>query len=541
MAAIVTALPSFADMQTGKKYLSFGWEYRGLSPQDILSNADKFAATGIDGIGIYLRATNSVGKELMFVSRCDKWEREAFLPQIPVLRRIARTPHLSESFFVGYGAPSKRLAWTDDAAWENMANSMAVLGWLTSQTGIKGLWCDLEDYSRQWQYNRLETDPAYNELLPLVRKRGAQVFGALFRENPDIRLLFCWILCFNTEYLTSPNPAAMARQNGDLEPAFVDGILDVMPETARLINGDEHTYRAMSVNHDFHRSYANQRTICPKLVSPENRAKFLRLTQTAFAFYYDAYVCDEKSTWYIPPAGGSRAERLRRNLFDATRLADEYVWFWGELHPTIHWENVTIAKRVSCPDTWEEAIPGVTEAQLCCKSDDWGMKRRINELRRQGKLVDCNTNSSCVSDAANDKIPKPYGCWQPSKSKGRVFLDRTTGYRDSTSIAFENCQDISCVLYGVSNVTPGDVYLMTAFVKGHGKIVISFMKDGKWARMLPDVTLAQGEPDDNGWRKARGIVVVPPNADSFSMKMYANGAGSNGSARFDDIHVYRLW
>ena len=79
----LTALAAFDCQATKKKYISFGWEYKRLSPQAILENADRFKATGIDGIGIYLCATNSAGKELTFISRGDKWEREAFLPQIP--------------------------------------------------------------------------------------------------------------------------------------------------------------------------------------------------------------------------------------------------------------------------------------------------------------------------------------------------------------------------------------------------------------------------------------------------------------------------
>ena len=78
--AAVGAVNAFGSVQTmpKKKYISFGWEYKRLSAQDILDNADKFRQTGIDGIGIYLCATNSAGKELKFITVGDKWEREAF-------------------------------------------------------------------------------------------------------------------------------------------------------------------------------------------------------------------------------------------------------------------------------------------------------------------------------------------------------------------------------------------------------------------------------------------------------------------------------
>ena len=531
------------DAAPGKKYISFGWEYKRLSPQAILANAEKFKATGIDGIGIYLCATNSAGKELTFISRGDKWEREAFLPQIPLLKKVMQLPNLSESFCVGWGSPTKRFSWTDDAAWENLANSMSVLGWLTRETGIKGISCDLEDYYHQWQYNRLDTDPPMEELLPIVRKRGAQVFGALFRENPAIKALFYWILCFDTEYLTSPDPRALARQNGDLQPAFIDGILDVMPETARLINGDEHTYRAEAIKRDFHNSYVNQRTVCPMLVSPENRAKFMRLVQVSFAMYYDMYANDEKSFWYFPPVEGSRAEHFRRNLLDATRLADEYVWFWGEKHPSVHYENATIEARVRFPDTWEEAIPGATEAQLCCKDPDWGLSRRLATLRREGKLVDLNSNPRCKAGKNGDKtkLPPPYSFWKAKSDKdGKVFLDETSGCGDCTSLSLKNCKN-ACILYTAAKLNPGQAYAVEMSIKGNGITSIAFQKGGNWVRGMQSVSLVKGAADADGWCTARGIVIVPPGTDSFVIKMSGDKVNKPEQVWFDNIRVHKLW
>ena len=525
-----------------KKYISFGWEYKRLSPWNILENADKFRKTGIDGIGIYLCATNSLGKELKFITAGEKWEREAFKDQIPVFREFLKVPQLSESFIVGFGSARKRYAWTDDAAWANLANSMAVLGWLTRETGIKGICSDFEDYFRQYQFNQTDADPEWDELVPLVRKRGAQVFGALFRENPNLKVLFYWILCFDTEYLTSPDPVGLARQNRDLQPAFFDGILDVMPETARLINGDEHTYRAEAAKRDFHNSFVNQRTVCPLLVSSEHRAKFLRLTQVSFAIYYDMYANDEKSFWYFPPINGSRAEHMRRNLLDATRLADEYVWFWGEKSPTVRWENSRIEARVRNPKTWEEAIPGVTEAQLCCKDPDWGVKRRIAALKREGKLVDLNRNPSCKPGReAAGKLPSPYFFWKGEKDKdAKIYLDRNTGCGDSCSITLENCSN-ACALYSSPKVAPGEAYALEISVKGDGVVKLDFQKDGKWVRGMQCVSPVFGKPDAAGWRKGRAVVVVPVGTDCFVVKMSPCRLNGPKQVWFDDLHIYKLW
>ena len=321
---------------------------------------------------------------MLFVTICNYFEAPARFPSAEEDRFMADTEHNNQINLAPERPPhgGKRLAKRDLSPAALLARLRALLARLLHRIRrIIPRARTIRSEQREGRFPESNRSPVQLVLLlagllpmwssrireRIFRRRGAQIYGAMFRENPNLKALFYWILCFNTEYLTSPDPVAMARQNGDLQPAFFDGILDAMPETARLINGDEHTYRAEAVKRDFAYSLCNQRTVCPKLISPENRAKFLRLTQVSFAIYSDMYANDENAFWYFPPKGGSRAEHLRRNLLDATRLADEYIWFWGEKHPTIHWENAYVEPRVRCPDTWDEAIPGMTEALLCCK------------------------------------------------------------------------------------------------------------------------------------------------------------------------------
>ena len=83
-----------------KKCISFGWEYGYLTPAQLLANAEKFKDTAIDGVGIYLMATNRAGQQIgtrNFTSG-PEWDFEAFADQIPTLKKIAQTDHLRESF-----------------------------------------------------------------------------------------------------------------------------------------------------------------------------------------------------------------------------------------------------------------------------------------------------------------------------------------------------------------------------------------------------------------------------------------------------------
>ena len=502
LVCAVCAAVALSAVAGQKKYIAFGWEFQRLTPKQILANADKFRGTALDGIGLYPCATNSLGKELKYVSAGEKWEREAFRDQLDDYRKIVRTPHLSESFFVGLGAPVKRLKWTDDAGWANLANSMSVLGWLMRETGVKGMECDVEDYHQQKQFNQLPDDPAWDELLPIVRRRGREVFSALFKEKPDAKVLFFYLMNMNRDYFTTPDPTANARFLKDLTPAFVDGILDAMPETARLINGDEHTYWASASRRDFQKSYMNQRSVNPLLVSPENRDKYRRLTQVSFALYLDMYVNDEKNVWYFGPVDGSRTECLRRNLFAATRITDEYVWLWCEKHPTVAWENATIEPRVSGRGTWADNLPGLDEAMLCCKDSDWGLKRRVEALRSRGELKNLCTNDAPVTITSGES---------------RRMLT-------------------------IEPVKVGDTFAVFGSMTDGGISSTAFGVDGKYVRSREPVRFLPGAADADGWRPFSGIVVVPADVSQALVLFDAPGKKKDGKTYgMKDLRVYRLW
>ncbi len=528
-----------------KKYVAFGWEYRDATAKALVANADKLKGTALDGVGIYLSgATNSVGEELKFVSLGAKWERTAFTDILPDLRRLARTPHLSESFIVGFGAPLKRFDWRDDAAWANLGNSMSVLGWITRESGIKGLWCDYEDYHGQKQFVHGDADPSWDEMQTLVRKRGAEVFGPLFRENPKIRLLFCWVLTFPREYFNAPDVRALAKSNGDLWPAFLNGILDVMPDTALLIDGDEHCYRAESRQRDFHYSYAKQRSVCPELVAPEHREKYLRQTQVSFGLYLESYVNPAGHPWYMEPADGSRAERLRRNLLDATRLATEYVWFWGEKNVTAHWGgDFFIRERVSRADkTWDEQIGGVNEAMLSCKDVDWGLSRRLRALKKEGRLVDLVSNPKCERRGEGRLLPEPFGWWKSDSDKdGEIFLDETTGCGDRSSLSMRNSKT-GVITLDIKDVKGGETYAVSFAAKGKSfSARVGWRWKGQWNRSQDDVGFVMGAPDADGWRPARSMVIVPEGADGFTVVFETTDRRQMPQIWVDNVHVYRLW
>ena len=526
-----------------KKCISFGWEYGYLTPAQLLANAEKFKGTAIDGVGIYLMATNRAGQQIgtrNFTSG-PEWDFEAFADQIPTLKKIAQTDHLRESFLKCFDAPRKRLAWTDDAAWARVGRNMGIVGRISRATGIKGFNSDPEDYYNQKQYQPIPGEPPYDELVKIVRRRGREVFGPLFREQPEARVLFYWFLTFDKTYFAVPDPRALAREKQDLWPAFADGIMDVLPPTARIVDGDEHAYNSDYATRDFHVSVCNQRQFAPRLLSPENRQKHATQVQVGFGLYLDMYV-NPGPAWYMGPVAGSRVEHFRRNYADAFKLADEYVWLWGERLPTVHWENATINPSVKEKRTWAEALPGLYQPMLALHDADYGFRRRKDELAAKGTLKDLNSNPECRPDAesAKGKLPTPYKIYA---GKGKPVFRLAEGQGDGD----RHCLSVSgsktgAILLEFNNASVGAAYAVSCRMKGGDpKAYVGWRSsENKWLWGLGTIRLTFSPPDASGWRSGEAFVNVPMGAAGFAF-VFDPKMADGETVLIDNAHVWELW
>ncbi len=540
--AVCSATALHAEVQ-GKKCISFGWEYGRLTPEQLLANADKFKGTAIDGVGIYLRATNRAGKVIGtsgFMTN-PEWDIEAFKDQIPVLRKIARTEHLGESFLKCFGAPTKRVPWTDDAAWARIARNMGVVGRLSRETGLKGINSDPEDYHNQRQYERVKEDPPYGELVKIVRRRGREVFGALFREQPEARVLFYWFLTMYRQYFECRDPSAAARGKRDLWIAFADGIMDVLPPTARIIDGNENSYYYDYAKREFYVSACDQRLVAPKLLSPENRAKHAAQVQVGFALYLDMYVNEAGAHHYKGPVLGSRLEHFRRDCADAFKLADEYVWLWGEKHPTIRWENASISPSIRDNTTWAEALPGLYQAMQECDDPSSGFRSRKAELAAKGELKDMVSNPECRPDdqSAKGRLPRPYTIYS-GKGKPVFRLADGVGDGDASCIAVSGVKD-GCVLVNFKDRKPHEMYAVSCRMKGSMPKAYVGWKDSKgWRWDLGTKWLNFSEPDASGWQTVEAFSGVPEEATLVSYGLCPK-MDDDETVFIDNVHVWQLW
>lgn len=495
LAAVMAAAGLCAVSSRGadRKMIAFAWEFNHAGPQELLKLADDFDRTPLDGVGINLRVPvvlNGVSTNFncRFFMHDPSWTRDAFRHLVPSFRELTQHRSMKECFLSSFRAPRTYIPWEDDAAWARIAGSMRTVAWLAKEGGLRGLYVDPEDYKRVRQFARHANEVPYDELCDLVRRRARETFGPVFEEYPAVRIHFFWLLSHLEHYAKADRADVvnMLRDDENLWPAFVNGILDVMTPEARLSDGDEDSYRYLSDNNSFSRGACIQRKQCLELVAPENREKYLRQVGYAPSIYLDMFINNEGATWYKAPVEGTRLERMRRDVIQATDVADDYIWFWGE---KCSW--VSHGPQWRKPDaritdaTWEERIPGL----------GWMLEWAKDPVALYDRTVAQNSYVNLAE-------------------KNRVIV--TNGY----------------VTMAIPNVRGGEYYGIAYSATGASQCVNVSFRDAKGKYVKPTHNRIYA-------RDGRGVVRVPEGGARGIIVFEARNRPGEQTL-FDDIRVFRF-
>ena len=519
-----TTAPAVDWAKERKKVVAFGWEWKVMSPARLLEYADQIDATGIDGVSLYVNAKGPDGKKRWSSSVIDgdEFTSDMLADQKEVLRQATTHKGLRECFIRTIGAPKVRVDWKDDVHWARVARSMGELAKFAKETGVRGFILDPEDYHKQNQFEARPDDEPYNLLAPLARRRGREIFSEVFREYPEIVVLGYWLFSWHPQHVNSENPMASARAAGDLWPAFINGILDVIPPTAKLVDGDEWVYDAKASKNEFMISAVAQRNAVQGLVAPENRAKFRAQTLPGFGLYLDSYVMSptnkngKANHYYFGPDNGSRRGHFERNLSEALDSAGEYVWLWCERKAWVKWgEDVAMGWGVD-RQTWEECLPGLARTLRACTAPETFLAKDYPAMLAEGKIVNIATN-----DYVTASRQALYG--RHDKAEER---ERGAGYF--------HVQDPSA--------RPGEHYVVAASGTGEGLEAVAFWQQrrggGWWRWRIPGHGLAFTRGKD-GRYSAKALVRVPEGADCIAIQFRLHPPKGKECV-FDRIFVGRI-
>ncbi len=528
-----------------RKLIAHGWDLLAVRPADVAAHLDEWAALPVAGVSLRVRARTPEGTPLdsTTIFTDPPWHLEWMTNEIAAVRACAART-LRSNLLVAYWSGARRLPWTDDAAWARVAHNHAVLARIAREGAAIGLMVDPEDYQATRQFTRMPDDPPWPEVEALARRRGRELMAAMGAQFPDLVLLSFWLLSFNGDILRAADPAAAAREEGDLWPAFVNGLLDALPPAARLVDGDEHAYRYEAARCDFLRGAWRTHVRACELVAPEHRSTYASRVLAGFGIYLDMYVNPPDSPWYFGEYRGSRSNHLLANLTAAAEAADELIWVYGERRDWVRWR---IPGRET-NQTWSASLPGFADILDIARDRAAWARAYMDRLRARGSPTNWLPNGRCSvsgsvssSTAGAEEGPLPVGWWrwrQDGRRPGVLRADPQMG-RDEPGALFAAGVEEGCFGASVA-VVPGTPLVVEAFAYGGPAFVwIGWKRAGVWNWSLPMPKLWFHLADRGGWRRACDLIEVPEGADELVVMLCARQREGD-AVWFDDVSITPL-
>ncbi len=269
-------------------------------------------------------------------------EREDYRQAVTNLK-TTRFKRFTDNFIDFAFAAQNSHDWIDQS-WSVYAKRAAVLAHVAKQGGLKGLVMDTEQYGGMnlpvpypfaYVYRKDRSERSFEEIAAQVRKRGRELMEAIVAEYADITVIMI------------PGRGSGGSPEGDLLPAFVDGILEGRGPRATLVDGMESAYPlALRENFSKLRQLTEKAGSEMSLV-PDLYRKNMRYG-LGFWVDFDARFNGAYNGWHTDPGAFEEnyrsPERLEHSLYNALTVSDRYVWLFA-IHPQVWWRPELLKKE----------------------------------------------------------------------------------------------------------------------------------------------------------------------------------------------------
>lgn len=555
-----------------KKLIQTGWDRP--TPSVLLRNLEAREALPFVGMGVKIIGTDDEGGPVRMrdAGNARPWKRAWFQAQVDTLRQI-RSTKLTDNFVYVDLSPAKAefVDAFDDAGWEVVVDHLRIAAWLAREGGLKGIMFDPEAYrgSIVKYRNRLHTDRSFDEYAAKVRQRGREIMRAMASEYPDMTFFTLFMHSGIAMGAFGLDPReGLEHASYSLYPAFINGWLDAIPPTMCIIDGFEMAYPHSS-ELQYLKHVNAMRNASLALVDPANHTKYRAQVRAGLAIYLDAFtkypMADvHADVWTDPPLTGTINERLTAAVMSALEVVDEYVWVYSE---TYRWLPGSQHSR-GAVRTWEEALPGVTEAlRRASVAEERALARAEKEFRireRKEALRGIPMRSLVVNGDFNNGAP---GTARPAVDRPRgkpiVVREAAEGWRTwngpgsaglftrgySGHGGFGSAQ-ISAAAEGgfVQDVeaSPYRFYKVRGWVRsmgvGEASIRLSWLDaEGEpMVKVATPVLVPEGSPHE-AWRRISGVVRCPAEGQSLRVRLTVSGQTSDAHVVwFDDVEVFHI-
>lgn len=496
-----------------KQWIELGWDIP--STQFIRENWQTMEeTTPFDGI-IYKLQPNekewNTNSEATFNRECS-WKREDYQRCIDDLKSCDFQKFRHNFIRVNFSPAN--VTWDDDEGWKIILEKVALCAWVAKASGSKGLAPDFESYGAAlFQYDP-QKGKTFAETKQLAKQRGAEFVQAIASEYPDATLLCLWLNSINTAAASVPNPDHILATAGyGLLPAFINGMLSVLPPKMILVDGCENGYY-FNESESFYKVALDMVLWTGgfvQLIEPQYRQTWRNQGQCGFGIYLDMYTNPEGNRYYrAGKEGETRLDRLCANLSDALRCSDQYVWVYGEKN---RWWNVP--EGDSEIRHWNTALPGLVERMEMIRNPEMFAKKQIELCLANPSRQNLLKNGDFSQKNAHGDLPAEWGFWQHEKNSfGKARWDGSVGDGSAT---FEKVMN-GCYIQSIS-VQPGERYLLHAKFKTTGsataKVTASWQTaDGKWTRWDASQTFVSSDVSEE-WNDIYGVITVPDGAEKM--------------------------
>ncbi|MBT3344942.1 MAG: hypothetical protein HN712_11655 [Gemmatimonadetes bacterium] len=556
-----------------RKLIQTGWDRP--TPSVLLRNLAAREALPFQGMGITIIGVDDAGQPVPMrdAGTGRPWKRSWFQAQIDTLRQI-HSEKLTDNFlYLDLSPPPEDFVDAfDDAGWKQIVDHLRIAAWIAKEGGLKGIMFDPEAYrgSVIKYQNRLHKDRSFAEYAAKVRERGRQCMVAMAQEYRDMTFFTLFMHSGIAMGAFGLDPRDGLESSGySLYPAFINGWLDAVPPTLRIVDGFEMAYPHSSELQYLKHANA-MRNASLALVAPENRAKYRAQVQTGLAIYLDAFVrypaADvHADVWTDPPLTGPVQERLTAAVISAFEVVDEYVWVWCESY---RWLRVSPHAR-GAQATWEEAMPGITEAlRKATRPETRALERAAREFAiRQRKAAlrgvpirnliangDFNNGAAPSARPAVDRVwgkpatvqggPEGWTTWNAAESAGE-FGRATHGHSGFSSAQVVGAGDAAFTQR--VNVAPFRFYRISAWIRsigaGHADVRMRWLDEHGMVLTMeatPSPLTPEGPPTD-GWQEVSGIVRCPQGALQLEVRLaVTDQEATTDVVWFDDVALYAI-
>jgi hypothetical protein len=310
-----------------KKLIYYGWGIRDT--QYVRDHWQEMEQMPFDGTGIIVAVDRQAWKQgktdasnrlCWQVMGKKAFRNEEFRDAIADLK-ASRWHRFTDNFLpiaLSAAQSASDLHWFDDERWRIVAQNFGVVAHIAAAGGLKGLILDPEDYNYalfRYADQRRQADRPFADYVGVARQRGRQVMEAIAAHLPDAVLFSLY--AYTLPLRDKERGKSLEDTAYSLLPAFYDGLLEVMPARASLVDGYESAY-AFKERQQFVDAYRRIRQDAVRLSAVPDL--YHNKVRAGFGLWLDY----RRQHDYFTPA------EFRQAVSTALAISDGYVWIYSQ-------------------------------------------------------------------------------------------------------------------------------------------------------------------------------------------------------------------